>query len=48
MSVLIIDQDQVRRLLSMAECIEIMDKALRTLADEEAIQAAALLDVATG
>lgn len=38
MSVLIIDQDQVRRLLSMAECIEIMDKALRTLADEDAIQ----------
>ena len=38
MSVLIINQDEVRRLLPMGECIEVMDRALRALAAGEALQ----------
>ena len=35
--VLVIDQDQVPQLLTMTSCIEVMEKALRTLAQGEAI-----------
>ncbi len=38
MSVLIINQDEVRRLLPRGECIEVMDRALRALAAGEALQ----------
>ena len=38
MDVLVINQDEVRRLLPMNECIELMDQALRTLARGDAVQ----------
>ena len=38
MSTLIIDHEQVRRLLPMAECIEVVAAALEALADGEALQ----------
>lgn len=38
MDVLIINQDEVRRLLPMNECIDLMDQTLRTLARGDAVQ----------
>ncbi len=38
MDILVIDRDEVRRLLPMAACIEVMETALRTLAEGGAVQ----------
>ncbi|MCH8913095.1 MAG: hypothetical protein IIA33_05945, partial [Planctomycetes bacterium] len=38
MDVLVINQDEVRRLLPMGECIDLMAEALRTLARDDAVQ----------
>ncbi len=38
MDVLVINQDEVRRLLPMRKCIDLMAEALRTLARDDAVQ----------